>query len=623
MMYMKHIRFAVLALMAFAACAFPLMAADGAESRRAMLSFAAGQVKSLSAREVPATELGEWKELLDASLFLLIRKTEVYRGPIRIMAVSDDSAFARMYPDGTFVASTGLFDYIDRTIFEETAASSRRVRDFDVEREAMLVPFLATEVARFALDQHFASWMYSQGTFLEPDSNACYEADGLAAVLLDLAGYDGNPLHASLNRLRKLWFENAVDISLQDYATTFPSPDLRLDALEKASKDIERITGEFASVLSALRYGTPIKSAQESLAALDERYPASPYIARLAAIAAHMRALEVIPANEQALPVFFPVATVSSGTASPSVAAGVGNRAPFLEIAKTKRASTATAVFSGLPILPGKKPASGNVAALSGAALQAYDKALSLRDEPGLASARAQLLARAGNADSIAAALATAERAALLESGANSFTARANWAILLFLAGSDYAKAQKLVESLSSSVSEPSSPQYLDIGVPGDGRDLVLAHAIMLRLLGDSAVADARSRQASSLFDAKAQTGTIDLRRVKIGDPVDVLTERWGEPASILYDYYSETWSYPSLAATVMVGKKVELVCIARGSPISPGSDLRCGDRRDEFEAAFGASAYRAGDCEVYVKDGNRVSVLYLAGRIRFMTFGL
>lgn len=637
MMNMKYFQTIACSLMLFATCAIPLSAETDVDSRKSMMSFVAEETMLLSEREVPASELGEWKDLLDSSLFLLIRKTEVYRGSIRVLVIDDASVIVRMYPDGTFVASTGLFDYIDRCLFEETAASSRRARNFDSEREAMLVPFLAPEVARFALDQQFAAWKFSHGTYIESDTNARFEADELAVVLLELAGYTGKPLSAWLNRLNEYFANYEIDIALKDYATDLSSPRARLDELAKAAEDIERITGEFTGVLSALKHGMPVKSAQESLVALAERFPGSPYIARLSAIAAHIRVLENADANEQALPVFFPIATVSSGKAGPSSASGIGNREPFLKLAKTKRASTGKDVFSGLPIISAKKPAPKNGAlssatpssatpenvALVSAALSAYDEALAFRQESDLESSRAMLLARGGTAAGIKEALASAENAAMLESGENSFTARANWASLLFLTGTDYAKAQNLMAYLSANASAQPSPKFLDSGMPGDSRDLVLAHAIMLRLLGDSVAADAKSIEADALFDSTIQTGSIDLRRVKIGDSVDLLTERWGRPGSIVYDYYSETWAYPSLAASVIVGKSITEICVGDGSPVSPGGDIRCGDRKDVFESLFGKSAYRAGDCEVYLKDGNRVSVLYLSGRIRFMTFGL
>lgn len=628
MMYMKHIRLAALALMALAVSAFPLAADDGAASRKAMMAFAGEEIRLLSEREVAPSELGEWKDILDASLFLLIRKTEVYRGPVRVLVIGGDSSVARMYPDGTFVASTGLFDFIDRTLFEETAASSRRVRDFDSEREAMLAPILAPEIARFALDQQFAAWEASRGTYLESDTKQRFEADALAVALLDLAGYGGSAMSEWLNRLQSRYADNTVDIALEEYIRENPSPFFRLDALEKASPDIERMTDDFASALTALKYGTPVKSAQESLEALAERYPASPYVARLAAIAAHMRVLESMTSGERTLPVFFPIATVSGR----APVEGSGNRASFLELAKTRhaeadRTGTARDALTSLPVISASKPSPANAApvkaALIDAALSAYGKALSLRDEPGLASSRARLLARPGNAKGIAEARAAAESAALAEAGSRSFTSRANWAALLFLLGDDYAKAQKTIESPFASTSAVSSRKFLDTGCPGDARDLSLSHAIMLRLLGDDSRADARAAEADSLYRATISKGTIDLRRVSIGDAVDSLSERWGRPASILYDYYSETWKYPSLAATVMVGKTVEEVSVGPGSPVSPGGDVRCGDRREDFESFFGKAAYRAGDCDVYVKDGNRIAVLYLAGRIRFMTFGL
>jgi hypothetical protein len=661
MMHMKHTHFAAIASLAFAACAFPLMADEGPTSRASMIEFAERQIRSLSAGEAPAGELGEWKDILDAALFLLIRTTEVSREPIRVLVVNDESAIARMYPDGTFVASTGLFDYIDRTLFEEAAMSSRRVRDFESERETMLAPFLAFEVARYALDQQYAAWKRSRGAYLDASAEESREADRFSAVLLDLCGYGERSLDALLARLEKTFAEGSQaaggdggDTTLRAYFSAMPSPALRRESIASSTDEIGRVDSEFSGVLATLKYGMPVKGAQESLASLAERYPSSPYVARLSAVAAHMRWLESVSDRDKTLPVFFPIATVARYPAAVSAfpdasakssAVGSGNRIPYVDIARTKRSTTATAVFSALPVVSAAKKTPGD-ADLWRAALAAYDASLALADEAGLASSRASLLAYGGTSSTISLALSESESAALRESttsreSANSsFTARANRADILFLTGADYGKAQYTLESLTGRTptsadtaqtgaragarnDAQTNARCLESGSCGDGRDLILAHAIMLRLLGETARADSRAAEAETLYRPTLPRGTIDLRRVRIGDTMDTLAERWGRPASILYDYYTEIWEYPSIAASVMVGKNVEEVRVGKGSPVSPGGDVRCGDRREELEAVLGKSAYRAGDCDAYVKDGNRVSVLYLAGRIRFMTFGL
>ena len=56
------------------------------------------------------------------------------------------------------------------------------------------------------------------------------------------------------------------------------------------------------------------------------------------------------------------------------------------------------------------------------------------------------------------------------------------------------------------------------------------------------------------------------------------------------------------------------------GSPVSPGGDIRTGDSRDQFEKIFGQPVYRAGDRDVYLSNGMRLSVQYLFDRIRSIT---
>ncbi len=63
-------------------------------------------------------------------------------------------------------------------------------------------------------------------------------------------------------------------------------------------------------------------------------------------------------------------------------------------------------------------------------------------------------------------------------------------------------------------------------------------------------------------------------------------------------------------------------ITIASGSPVSPGGDIRTGDTREVFERVFGEPAYRAGDRDVYLVNGMRLSVHYLFNKIRSITAG-
>ena len=284
-------------------------------------------------------------------------------------------------------------------------------------------------------------------------------------------------------------------------------------------------------------------------------------------------------------------------------------------------AISTSADFPKEPAVTTSVPIPGNED-LYRAADYAYRAALALMNEPGLSSSYAMLEVRSGTEESIQSALARASTAAIREAGTRSFVARGNYANLLFLTGADYAKAQYFIESLETTT-KASDTRFLDTGIPWDSRDLALFQALMMHALGDSKRAGDKIGSIALLYGQSRAEGTINLRHLSIGKTPNNLAEKWGRPASIVYNYPTETWNYPSLSASVVIEGNVSRVRIFPGSPLTPGFDIRTGDSRSDFESMFGKAAYRAGDCDVYIKDGNRISVLYLADRIRIMTVGL
>ena len=116
---------------ALAACLMALQGASAltdAEIRAEMSDRARKEVLSLAADEIASGELGEWKDIIDSSLFCLFRRTELYRGPLRVLVTKNPEAMCRLYPDGTFVIASALLDWIDEAIFAASATSSPSAR---------------------------------------------------------------------------------------------------------------------------------------------------------------------------------------------------------------------------------------------------------------------------------------------------------------------------------------------------------------------------------------------------------------------------------------------------------------------------------------------------------------
>lgn len=623
---MKPYKAFLLPVFAFLLASFPLSALTDSELRKEMIDASRKEILKLSQTEVTGDSLGEWTDIIDSCLFMLFRRTELYRGQMRVMVISDSSILVKLYPEDTFVISTGLLDYIDSALLESTADSTRRIRNFDSEREGMLIPFLVPEAAHFALGDSFKAYKRTVGSSgiaqnlstlnaeISPADEEVFEADTIASIILELAGFDPSILDSWLLSLNNFCAVDQVNPAFTDYLTHLPSAEKRIEALNNSRETIRKSKADFTIVLASLKNGRSYKEAVNSIGILDQRYPESLYVKRLAALIKHLRYLETVPAKDQELQTLLPF----SSEENPA-------RDAFVRIAETSSQTfPSRAAASGGQTIPGN-----NAYYLE--AVDAYDNYFAISGESGMTSSRAMLLARSGNADIIQNALKSASAAAKEEEGTLSFIARSNYASLLYLTGSDYAKAQYLGENLILITGETSKPPLLDAGIPGDSRDLFLNYALMLNYLGDDKRAASRMSELMPFVSTVMDKGSLDFRRVHIGDTVDYLLEKWGHPTEIVYDYYTENWIYTSLSASVQIMidpkntevRTVNKIRLYTGSPISFGNELRTGDKRDSFEAVYGQSAYTSGDCEVYLVDGNRLSVFYLGNRIRSIIAGL
>ena len=593
-----------------ASAVFPAAATGENE---AMYAAARIELASLEKAETESGTLGDWEDVISSALFMLFRRTELMRGGMRILVVEKPSVMVKMYPEGTFVLSTGLLDYIDASLFESASGSPRRMRNFGSEREAALFPFLAHEAAHFALGHPFTAYA-KNGSFLY-DVAQVLESDRFSPVLIALAGYDELSYDAWLSALGGMYADPTLSPVFAEYLADLPSPALRLESIAGSRDNLSKIAAEFTSVLSSLGSGQALVEAKDSLEALRETYPGAPWLDRLDAMVLHRLWLATVPAPVQRLKTFFPSAAEEDPTI-PQFLALFGDPPPAFPSPANRATNTR---------FPGD-------AALYAAAVQAYRRVAAAHPDSGLESSFAMLLYWTDEKT----ALAIAEKAAAGAKGRADFTARANYASLLHLTGTDYPRAQFMLDSLAETGTGVPAPMpapgfELDRGVPGDERVLSLNSALMLRSLGDGNRALAKKQTFDSLYLPAAERGSIALRLISVGDTADDLLSKWGRPAEILYNYVTENWNYPSLSASVLLGRDAAIpgrqvirrIRFGSGSPLTPGGDLRAGDGRSDFETLFGKPAYRSGDFNVYLMDGNRISVFYLSDTIRNVTAGL
>ena len=156
---------------------------EGMYTRERLMQVYRNEIADASSHEIAASEVGEWYDIIETSLFMLIRRTELFRGSMRLIITDWKNARCMMYPDGTFLVSTGLLDYIDSLLFMDTSGSARRIRNFNSERENFFAPIAAVCAAQFALNY------YSSAKNVELSPEKVYTIDIMASVLLNIAGY--------------------------------------------------------------------------------------------------------------------------------------------------------------------------------------------------------------------------------------------------------------------------------------------------------------------------------------------------------------------------------------------------------------------------------------------------
>lgn len=592
------------------------------EIREALAESAAAE-RSLATLS-PSESLGNWKDSLETCLFLLLRKTEIYRGPLSIEVSVDGEIDAWLFPGSTFRVTSALLDDVDALVLETVAASASRERNLDDIRERIVVPWLAFEVSRFALDQPYAAAKrYLAETGRMPGSRAwdaltalsaeeVAAADRFALILLAAAGYDPKIYFDWLSRLDARYRSGAAG-GMSRYLSALPSPALRLDSLSGSADETARDSAEMRSSLANIASGQALDEISFSLDRLDDRYPGSPWILRLRAFAAHLAWLSSVDSADLGMATVLPFARTGS--------AEFDRLSPLLAPSNdrstaTKAARTATDSWAS--------------------ARTGYETIRGVYFDPVLESAYAMLLVYSRIPELATQAIRVANEAALAEEGQTSFTARANRAAVLALSGNDTQKSAFLLENLVHALAQSAQTGIaqsqqtsgvqptgnvkagVPMGSPGDSRILFLNAILAAERNGDSATA--LRLRLGELANPRV-TGTISVRALVNGDGPDELLDKWGHPAEIVYNLVTETWYYPGLLAAVAVlpesgssRGRILSITAGYGSPISPGADVRTGDAREAFETAFGKPAWRSGDRDTYLVNGNLISSFYIGG---------
>ncbi len=582
---------------------------EGIYARERLMQVYRDEIAAASSNEIAPSGIGEWYEIIETSLFMLMRRTELFRGTMRLIITEQQSAACMLYPDGTFLVSTGLLDYIDSLLFADTSGSARRIRNFNTERENFFAPIAAVCAAQFALNY------YSTAAQAALSPLNVSTIDILASVLLDIAGYPKGLLEVWLDRLAAIQSDSEtarVFRSFQVGAVTVMA-DERLEQLYSNSDAVTNLYEEISGVLFALQNRKGTADARTALENLLQLFPSSLYMNRLSALLAHQAWLTTLDKREQELATILPAAVYDNASAISFFQAvdfaDEGDDNPDEE----------TDFFSKT------MPAKGN-SKVYAQAKKAYSDYLSLMYEAGIASSYAHLLASSPLAHERDTVLSIAEQADLFHAGSDDKTARANYAALLYLVGKDYTKAQLLLaDCLNASSRKNGKKLFLTAGFPADERLIRCNYFRILKRMGDkSGVAQEKTLLAEILKEPESSVPIV-LRNISLGDTVDSLLMAWNKPSTIIYNYYSERWLYRLLNTEAVIRAKdqggvVLQMTVGFPSSLTLFNDIRTGDTREAFEKVCGQPVYRSCDAFAYHRQGNLLLVIYGNNKIRNIT---
>ena len=606
---MKDMRRTVLFLLSFffiAISGFTDPLTEGMCARERLMQAYRDELAEVSSHEITASEVGEWYDIIETSLFMLIRRTELFRGTMRLIITDRKNARCMMYPDGTFLVSTGLLDYIDSVLFMDVTGSARRIRNLNNERENFFAPIAAVCAAQFALNYYNTA----KNAVLLPEK--VYTADIMASVLLTIAGYPQGLLETWLNQLILLYTDTETTKVFASFSTASVKPAARLEQLNGNGDDITHLYEEISGVLFALLNRRGTSDARTVLGNLLQLFPQSLYINRLNALVSHQAWLNGLDKRDTEMATILPAAVYDNA----SVFAFFKSADFMFENDDAELSDYVSKTM----------PARSN-SALYEQAKKAYSDYLTMIYEAGLASSYAYLLASSPLTHERNAVLGIAEQADLFHSGAADTTARVNYAALLYLIRKDYTKAQQLLADCLHPVSRKTTGKVLFVttGTPTDERLIRCNYFRILKKLNNKTGAAQERTWLADILKEPETVVPIVLRNVSVGDTVDKLLEAWNRPSTIIYNYYSERWLYRLLNTEVIIRSKdgdatVLQMNIGFPSSITLFNEIRTGDSRDAFEKVCGQALYRSCDALIYRKQGNLLQVVYGNNKIRNIT---
>jgi len=565
------------------------------ESRRELSSLARLTIEESLKHRLKSEDVGEWKNIASDVLFALLRRTEVYRDKQYLHIIEDNEASCAIYPDARIFINSGLFEYIDEKLFISIAENVRKAKNLNFEREAFLAPFIAFEVARFALDVDLNNFI-SRGKNVPPfllSSEDIFMIDEFASVLLRVAGYSNNIMEEHLSRLKN--DENVP------YFQKIISIEERLNRLFLSRQAIEKTSEEISNIIFQLNTQKGVGEGLQSIELLRTSYPSSLYFLRLEAIANHSMYLESLNQNSSPLLPLLPIAVIGY-TYAEKYYVNLENKlksVPFLSNDQDEHLKMNASLLSKSIFL--------------------YEQYNDSIEDFSMLSSYFTLLVSTN--DEKLKTFAIEEVKSKIEKKNTTLIEKVNYAIVLLSSGQSSQKAISLLEETHKKINVSEGENSLYEGVFFDERLVLYDYAVALsKLKKVKKITTVISELKSKLY-VNRNDEVLVVRGLKIGNTTDELTKIWGEPSSIIYNYYFERWFYNYLKALVVISSYstpplVMQIILLPYSTVSLQNDIRVGDDRRTFEKTFGKSIYKAGDYEVYFYEDKAIHILYSSGDI-------
>ena len=597
-----------------------------------------------AAQALSLEETGAWQEIINRASFAVFRGAEVYRGGISIRLTSSESASIRFLPSGVLELSSGLLDFIDDSILGSGNLSSRRLRQLDLERERMIMPFIAAAAGGFASDAEFKAYRrlaassgataarkaVSGSQSIPLNMEETFAADICASAIL----YGAGCFVSYEEWLKKIFVEETRNPALKEYIARFPEYSKRAAALSRELADPQSGVGQLKQMINSLKTGLNTAGALVAADNLSNRMLGAVYVERLKALLAHRAWEESVAKGSND-------AAAAAICMLPFSQPLEGERSARLKV-QSERLKGGDELFGILP----RAQAEGDARSerLYRQAIDSYANVEAAYSDFAIQSARAFLAAQKATGSALDGIIADAANAALAEAGTSSILARTNYARLLYLTGRDAVLALKMMEGIFPQTDAVGAAQvpgkealysFVSPGFLGDSRVALLFYAQIASQAGnggtankaiDAIIASCHTEdELAENEEGSAPGENTVLRSTALGDDSDIVEAMWGLPGEIAFNTEAETWTYPeTMAETVFVPvprfdaetglsagitRMSAAIAVFAGSPVSFPGDLRCGDGKQAFEEVLGPPAYRADDCFVYFYDGIRVKL--------------